>query len=61
MPKSHIQFGTITGEANPATYEVALCHSAMNLQETEVLPAGLEIKPIQSHVEIRLTEEITDA
>lgn len=47
MPKSRIQSGTVAGEADPATYEVALCHSAMNLQETEVLPAGLEIKRIQ--------------
>lgn len=50
MSKSCIQSGTVTGEVNPATDEVALCHSATNIQETGVLPAGLEIKPIQFHI-----------
>lgn len=37
------------------------CPSAMRLQETEVLPAALEIKPTQTQTEIRLKERITDA
>lgn len=34
---------------------------ARSFQETEVLPAAWEIKPIQAQTEIRLKERITDA
>jgi len=33
----------------------------MNLQETEVLPAGLETEPIRFHEEVTLKEGNTDA
>lgn len=60
MLECHIQSGTVAGEADPATSRVA-SPSARSLQETEVLPAAWEIKPIQAQTEIRLKERITDA
>lgn len=61
MHESCIQSGAVTQEGDPAAHEVALCHPAINFQETEVLPAGWEIKPIQPHAETRLREGTTDA